>query len=109
MDRRFVDNAEPVDGPSVTKLVELSKDLEIALIVGINEVADSNHIHNTLLGINSGRIESIYRKVHLYDAFGYKESSHVLAADPSEPQIMSVGDLTVGMQTCYDLRFPEVS
>src|SRR5699024_4931583 len=47
--------------------------------------------------------------VHLYDAFGYKESSHVLAADPSEPQIMSVGDLTVGMQTCYDLRFPEVS
>lgn len=109
MDQRFVDNAEPLDGPSVDKLLKLSEELSTALIVGINESADDSHIHNTLLGINNGEIEAIYRKVHLYDAFGYKESAHVLAAEPSEHQLMTLNGFTVGMQTCYDLRFPEVS
>jgi predicted amidohydrolase len=46
----------------------------------------------------------------LYDAFGSLESSVVTAGDPAEPPlIVEVNGWAIGVQTCYDLRFPEVS
>ncbi|MGA9869737.1 MAG: carbon-nitrogen hydrolase family protein [Rhodococcus sp. (in: high G+C Gram-positive bacteria)] len=109
MDDRFVESAEPLDGPSVGRLADLSAELDVAIIAGINEVADAGRIHNTLIGVQAGELQAVYRKVHLYDAFGYKESDKVLASDPQAPQLLHVGAFTVGMQTCYDLRFPEVT
>lgn len=109
MDDRFVDSAEPLDGPSVSRLRALSTELDLAIIVGVNETATDGRIHNTLVGIQDGEVKTVYRKVHLYDAFGYKESDRVLAADPEEPRLLEVDGFKVGMQTCYDLRFPEVS
>ncbi|UFU02327.1 hydrolase [Ruania suaedae] len=48
-----------------------------------------------------------YEKVHLFDAFGVRESE-VLDAGPSgHAVVIEVGDLRVGLATCYDLRFPE--
>lgn len=109
MDDRFVETAEPLDGPSVTRLAEAAAELDLTVIVGVNEAAENGRIHNTLVGIQDGKVAAVYRKVHLYDAFGYKESDRVIAADPSTPQLLSVKGFTVGMQTCYDLRFPETS
>jgi len=109
MDDRFVDSAEPIDGPTVSRVRALTAELGISVIAGVNERAQDGHIHNTLLGIQDGEIKTVYRKVHLYDAFGYKESDRVIAADPDEPQLLEVDGFKVGMQTCYDLRFPEVS
>lgn len=109
MDDRFVDSAEPLDGPTVSRLCELAAELGITVIAGVNESASDGRIHNTLLGIQDGRVQAVYRKVHLYDAFGYKESDRVIAADPAQPELLEVDGFKVGMQTCYDLRFPEVS
>ena len=109
MDDRFVDNAEPLDGPSVTRLADCAAELNLTVIVGVNESTAEGRIHNTLVGIQDGKISAVYRKVHLYDAFGFKESDRVIAADPSPPQLLAVNGFTVGMQTCYDLRFPETS
>lgn len=109
MDDRFVHTAEPLDGPSVTRLAQAAAELNVTVIVGVNESAEDGKIHNTLVGIQDGRVAAVYRKVHLYDAFGYKESDRVIAADPSTPQLLQVNGFTVGMQTCYDLRFPETS
>ncbi|MGJ9426427.1 carbon-nitrogen hydrolase family protein [Nesterenkonia halotolerans] len=109
MDDRFVDSAEALDGPAVTRLQEVSSQLRVTLVAGINESADRGRIHNTLVGIQNGEIAALYRKTHLYDAFGYKESDRVLAGALESPQLMTVGGFTVGMQTCYDLRFPEVT
>lgn len=109
MDDRFVDSAEPLDGPAVSRLRALSTELGLAIIAGVNETATDGRIHNTLVGIQDGEVQAVYRKVHLYDAFGYKESDRVLAADPQEPRLLEVDGFKVGMQTCYDLRFPEVS
>ena len=49
-----------------------------------------------------------YRKIHLYDSFGYRESD-VLAAGPIEPLTFELDGTTVGLMTCYDLRFPELA
>lgn len=109
MDDRFVETAEPLDGPTVTRLTEIAAELDLTVIAGVNETADEGRIHNTLVGLQDGVVKAVYRKVHLYDAFGYKESDKVQAADPGRPELVEVDGFTVGMQTCYDLRFPEVS
>jgi predicted amidohydrolase len=57
----------------------------------------------------AGELVAAYRKLHLYDAFGEKESDWVLAGEIEAPQTFDVRDLTVGLQTCYDIRFPEVT
>ena len=51
-----------------------------------------------------------YDKVHLYDAFGAAESDVITAGNPSDPPlVVDVAGWRVGVQTCYDLRFPESS
>lgn len=109
MDDRFVDSAEPLEGPAVSRLCALSGETGLSLVIGVNETAGEGRIHNALVGIQDGAVTAVYRKVHLYDAFGYRESDRVRAADPSKPQLLQVDGYTVGMQTCYDLRFPETS
>ncbi|WP_298749131.1 carbon-nitrogen hydrolase family protein [uncultured Serinicoccus sp.] len=109
MDDRFVDSAQPLDGPTVTRLVALSERLGVAMVVGVNESAGEGRIHNTLLALDGGQVRATYRKVHLYDAFGYTESDRVEAAEPDLPETFEVDGLRIGMQTCYDLRFPETT
>ncbi|WP_304111765.1 carbon-nitrogen hydrolase family protein [Mycolicibacterium bacteremicum] len=109
MDDRFVETAEPLDGPSVTRLAEESANLGLTVIVGVNEAAADGRIHNTLVALQGGAVAAVYRKVHLYDAFGYRESDRVIAADPAAPELVELNGFTIGMQTCYDLRFPETS
>lgn len=109
MDDRFVDSAEPLDGPTVSRLRKLTAELGVFAIAGVNETAGRGRIHNTLVALGEGEVRAVYRKVHLYDAFGYKESDRVLAADPAAPELLEVDGFTVGMQTCYDLRFPETT
>ena len=49
-----------------------------------------------------------YRKIHLYDALGFKESDKMVAGKTiPRPTKTSLGKL--GMMICYDLRFPELS
>jgi predicted amidohydrolase len=55
-----------------------------------------------------GGAHADYRKIHLYDSFGYRESD-VLAPGPWEPLTVEIGGTTVGVMTCYDLRFPELA
>lgn len=67
------------------------------------------HVYDTAYVINNrGSLVSFYRKLHLYDALGFKESKKLLSGDKISPPIMSpLGKL--GMLICYDLRFPELS
>ncbi|AXH96324.1 carbon-nitrogen hydrolase family protein [Ornithinimicrobium avium] len=109
MGERLVQTAEPLDGPTVTRLREIVAALDLAVVVGVNEEAGENRIHNTLLGLRGGEVVATYRKVHLYDAFGYTESDRVVPGTPGVPELLEVDGFRVGMQTCYDLRFPESS
>ncbi len=49
-----------------------------------------------------------YRKLHLYDAFGQRESDWVEPGELAEPETFELDGLRFGLMTCYDLRFPEV-
>jgi predicted amidohydrolase len=104
--------AEPLDGPFVSDLIQISAESDVALIAGMLErSADADKPFNTLVAIHPQHgLVGHYRKVHLYDAFGARESDWISAGDPAvDAVVVELAGLQVGLQTCYDLRFPEVS
>lgn len=107
----FVAAAEHIDGPFVEGLRALAAELNVHVVAGMLErTADENRFSNTLVAVSGGGdIVAKYRKVHLYDAFGTRESDWVAAGPIEVPETFQVGGLTVGLQTCYDIRFPEVT
>ena len=111
MDERFVDSAEPLDGPFAGGLAELARRHGVHLVAGLNERLDEpGRISNTLVAVGpGGDTVAGYRKIHLYDAFGYKESALVRHGEIANPETFTVEGVTFGMQTCYDVRFPEVT
>ena len=49
-----------------------------------------------------------YRKVHLYDALGFRESDKFLAGSRIEKPFQ-FESAKIGLMICYDIRFPEMS
>ncbi|HVL85175.1 MAG TPA: carbon-nitrogen hydrolase family protein [Pseudonocardia sp.] len=95
--------AEPLDGPWARRVREVAGAAGLTVVAGMFRPADDGRVFNTLLATGGG-VEAHYDKVHLYDAFGFAESRTVAAGD--EPVTVDVDGVTVGLATCYDLRFP---
>lgn len=108
---RFLAAAEPLDGPFVEELARLATAHSIHVVAGLVErAADPQRFSNTIVAVSpSGSIEAVYRKQHLYDAFGATESSWVVPGELGRPDVFEVEGFRFGMQTCYDIRFPEVT
>ena len=101
--------AEPLDGPFVAALTELAKSTGGTVIAGMFEPSDDPaRPFNTLAVVDRDGLRTSYRKIHLYDSFGYRESDR-LSAGPVEPVLVDVAGASVGLMTCYDLRFPELA
>jgi len=110
-----VELAEPLDGPFVSTLREDAAAHGLAVVAGTTVPggepgADGQpRAHNVVVAVDAGgRLAGVYRKVHLYDAFGHRESQR-LAPGPVDapPLVLDVAGLRFGVLTCYDLRFPE--
>jgi predicted amidohydrolase len=102
--------AEPLDGPFVSALAAAAAETGATVIAGTFEpVEGERRVYNTAVFVGPGGLVARYRKVHLYDALGWCESDRVKAgpADPSNGPVVAVGELSIGVATCYDLRFPE--
>ncbi|MDH6532682.1 putative amidohydrolase [Aurantimicrobium minutum] len=106
--------AESLHGPFVEAMAELADENNIGIVVGMLEKSDSaddTRPYNTAIAVLPGAgVVARYRKVHMYDAFDVIESDWMQSGDPAEePQMFTIDNLTVGMQTCFDLRFPETT
>ncbi len=100
--------AETLDGPFVSALRTLATRLDIHIVAGLLERADdAGRVHNTVVAVGGEGVVAVYRKQHLYDAFGQRESDWVAPGALEAPQVFDVDGVTCGMMTCYDLRFPE--
>ncbi|MGU3432209.1 carbon-nitrogen hydrolase family protein [Actinomycetes bacterium M1A6_2h] len=102
-DGPIVDAAEPLDGPWASAVRSLAAAAGVTVIAGMFTPADNGRVHNTML-VTSGGVEASYHKIHLFDAFGFAESDTV--APGSEPLVVTVDGVSVGVATCYDIRFP---
>jgi len=106
----WVSRAEELDGPFVGALSAMSDRAGGTLIIsGMLQHSSSGKPFNALVCVHDTGVVGVSHKIHLYDAFGHTESEWLSAAPIADPEIVAVGPWRIGMQTCYDLRFPEVS
>lgn len=111
----WVEHAQSLHGPFVRALAEIAAELGIHLVAGMIEriAGEDDRVANTLVAVDpSGEVVAQYRKMHLYDAFGMRESDRIVAGPiwgTEDAPLFPFGGFTVGLQTCYDVRFPEVT
>jgi predicted amidohydrolase len=104
--------AEPLDGPFVTGLVEVAVQRGITVVAGMFESVegDPTRAYNTIVAIGpTGELIGRYRKQHLFDALGWVESERLVSGEVDERLTFDCGGFTVGVMTCYDIRFPELA
>ncbi|HYG00198.1 MAG TPA: carbon-nitrogen hydrolase family protein [Candidatus Saccharimonadales bacterium] len=118
--------SESIDGNFISQLKKSARENDIFVVSSIYERANSklknnrqnqkkflnrnsHRVFDTVVLINNqGRLVSHYRKLHLYDALGFKESDKLLAGSELFKPVPSPLGKT-GTLICYDLRFPELS
>ncbi|HEY0449526.1 carbon-nitrogen hydrolase family protein [Actinophytocola sp.] len=97
--------AEPVDGPWASSVADIAAEHDMLVVAGMFTPAPDGRVFNTLLATGRGQHVG-YDKIHLFDAFGFAESKTV--APGADLITVSVDDVTLGLATCYDIRFPEL-
>jgi predicted amidohydrolase len=107
----LLDGAEPLDGPTLSAARDWARELGIHLLAGsISERAGARACNTSVLIGPGGSDLAVYRKIHMFDVevggVAYRESEHEEAG--SEIATAPVGELSVGLTICYDLRFPEL-
>jgi predicted amidohydrolase len=108
--KELAEQAETINGKFVSAIARAAKKNSIQVIGTIYEKSKrKNRVYDTAFLINkSGKLLSTYRKIHLYDALGFKESNKLEPGTKiTKPAMTNLGK--VGMLICYDLRFPEIS
>jgi predicted amidohydrolase len=105
--------AEPLDGRSLGAARDWAREHGVHLLAGsISERGpEGAKASNTSVLVGPGGEDlAVYRKIHMFDVdaggVSYRESEFERPGD--EPVVASLGDLTVGLTVCYDLRFPEL-
>lgn len=96
--------AEPLDGRFASGVRRAADRLGVVAVVGMFTPAPDGRVRNTLLITGPG-VETAYDKIHLYDAFGSRESDTVA---PGEGLVtFEAFGTRVGVATCYDVRFAD--
>ena len=102
--------AEKINGNFVKTIAESAKENHIQVVGSFYEKSrKKDRVYDTSFVIDkTGKVISTYRKIHLYDALGFRESDKMASGSKiAKPVKTTVGK--VGMLICYDLRFPEMS
>ncbi|MBZ6493895.1 carbon-nitrogen family hydrolase [Natrinema longum] len=112
----YARNAEPFAGETFTRLREAAAEHGIAVLAGsivedlaatetVETPADDGLANTAALFDADGECRLVYRKHHL---FGYESAESELLVPGERLETATVGEFTVGVTTCYDLRFPEL-
>lgn len=97
--------AEPIDGPSVTHLQELSDEYGLTILAGMAE-AVGDQVYISHLSIQPGEKIDVYRKTHL----GAREKKSFTQGEeiPVFNTYIEGKKSKFGIGLCYDLHYPEL-
>lgn len=109
MDESLAENSESLDGEFVRTLRTLAAAHSTIVVAGLVESAEGGRVYNTVVAVSDAGPLAVYRKQHLYDAFGQTESDWIAAGELGAPAVFDTDGMRFGLMTCYDLRFPEVA
>ncbi|MBN7763012.1 MULTISPECIES: carbon-nitrogen hydrolase family protein [Nitratireductor] len=96
------------------KVRSIAKKTGIAIVTGAYAKGTNALARNMMIAIDqNGETLGQYQKLHLYDAFRYKESEKnepaSLKPDFNELVTFELGGFRFGLLNCYDIRFPEMA
>jgi N-carbamoylputrescine amidase len=103
------DAAEPIPGPSCSRLSAIAKRNKVVLIGSLFERRAAGLYHNTAVVFDSnGEFAGKYRKMHIPDDPGFYEKFYFTPGDLGfEPIQTSVGK--IGVLVCWDQWYPEAA
>ena len=103
----FGREAEPLEGSTYEAMAKAASDAGVWLHAGsIPERDPDGPLYNTSLVFSpSGDLAAAYRKIH---RFGFDKGEAVLMGAGTELVTVRLPATTLGLSTCYDLRFPEL-
>ncbi|MGW6205217.1 carbon-nitrogen family hydrolase [Streptomyces sp. NPDC055089] len=103
----FEDEAEPLHGPTHEAMAKAAADAGVWLHAGsfVERDADGTLYNTTLVFTPEGERAAAYRKIH---RFGFDQGEAVMMGAGDELVTLALPQTTLGLATCYDLRFPEL-
>ncbi|MEV7631337.1 carbon-nitrogen hydrolase family protein [Microbacterium sp. NPDC089318] len=109
MDDTMAANAEDLDGEFTAALRALAAAHDVIVVAGMVETAGAGRVRNTVVAVSGAGLLAVYRKQHLFDAFGQRESDWIEPGELGEAAVFEASGMRFGLMTCYDVRFPEVA
>ncbi|MGC4907228.1 carbon-nitrogen family hydrolase [Streptomyces cyaneofuscatus] len=102
----FEQEAEPLQGPTHDVMAKAAAEGGVWLHAGsFVERAPDGTLYNTALVFSpDGQRAAVYRKIH---RFGFDKGEAVMMGAGEELVTVALPETTLGLATCYDLRFPE--
>lgn len=102
----FEQEAEPLQGPTHEVMAKAAAEAGVWLHAGsFVERAPDGTLYNTALVFSpAGERAAVYRKIH---RFGFDKGEAVMMGAGEELVTVTLPETTLGLATCYDLRFPE--
>ncbi|MFB9737787.1 carbon-nitrogen family hydrolase [Streptomyces thermocoprophilus] len=103
----FGTEAEPLEGPTYEVMAKAAADAGVWLHAGsVPERDPEGPLYNTSLVFSpTGELAAAYRKIH---RFGFDQGEAVLMSAGRDLVTVRLPRTTLGLATCYDLRFPEL-
>ncbi|MBO8192413.1 carbon-nitrogen family hydrolase [Streptomyces oryzae] len=102
------EDADPATGPTALAMSAAARDAGVWLHAGsiVEKAPEGGALYNTSLVFSpNGELAATYRKIH---RFGFDRGEATLMSAGSTPVTVDHPQATLGLATCYDLRFPEL-
>lgn len=101
--------AEDLKGPWLEEFRKIAVEYDAHIVATLFEKSSRPPlVYNTAVLLSpKGDILEVYRKTHLFDAYGYKESEFTLPGDRLS-RVIDVDGFKTAISICFELRFPEI-
>lgn len=102
--------AEEEDSQFIRGVRRVAVERGMWIIVGVHERSDEfPRVHSSVYVIGSdGDLKARYRKSHLFDALGHRESDWLKPGN-EPPLTVDIEGFRLGVIVCYEMRFPELA
>jgi N-carbamoylputrescine amidase len=108
-DLKWFDTAEPIPGPSTSRLGALAREMGVVIVASLFEKRAAGVYHNTAVVLDrDGHLVGIYRKMHIPDDPLYHEKYYFTPGDLGFHAFETTA-ATVGTLVCWDQWFPEAA
>lgn len=102
----FAAAAEPLGGPTLTALAAVAARHGMRIVAGLalRCATVPGRLSNSSVLIGPAGVEAVYHKLHLW----HNEALYFTRGN-AMPEVVPGGVGGLGMQVCYDIRFPEIT